>query len=252
MKNFHTFQYNGKYLYELGAVIAQRPQTYISNRDIGFESIPGRSGDIPNDNGRYDNISFQIAIRAVPAFCNLNLQDFTYRLSEWLCVGDYDYKEYRDTYNPGYFRKAVCTDISDVTAVKRDVFETTVTFNCDPFLYSDVGLQTVTYTSNSSHQISAKLLNPEQWHSEPIITVSGETQLTLAIGGKSVSVVLSEDVNKIIIDKPSENVYDADGNSCNDKVGAMALPYLQPGINTINAIGLGDFSLKITPNWRRL
>ena len=247
----HTFEFNNKKLSDIGAVLMENPHYTLSVKELDFTALPGKSGDIITDKTRFKNLSISYKVSSYPPFCNYEEQKFVYLLSEWLLTS-YDYKVLRDTYNKGYFRKAICTSISDPTVEATGMVWTTVTFNCDPFLYSDVGLQTVTYTSNSAHQISAKLLNPEQWHSEPIITVSGDTQLTLAIGGKSVSVVLSEDVNKIIIDKPNEHVYDADGNSCNDKVGAMALPYLQPGINTINAIGLGDFSLKITPNWRRL
>lgn len=247
----HTFYFNGHFLYELGAVITQPPTLITPKRDIEFFSIPGKSGNSIIDNGRYENKTLRFPIRAVPTFCNLSLQDFKYKLSDWLQVGDYNYKEYRDTYNPGYFRKGVVTEIEETVAVERDVYETAVTFNFDPFLYNDAGLQTVTYTNLIS--APAYLTNLEQWESEPIIKVSGNGMFTVTISGNSFTITLESSDGEITIDKPNENVYDSDGNDCNDKINAKKLPYLKAGQNKISVIGTGDnFTLKIIPNWRRL
>ena len=250
---FHTFQFNGRFLYELGAVIAQPPTHITSMRDINFESIPGRSGDSIIDNGRYENKILQFPIRAVPAFCDLSLQDFKYKLAEWLQADDCNYEEFRDTYNPGYFRKGIVTQISEVVAVKRDVYETAITFNFEPFLYSDTGLKKITYNFNGGTQ-TENLFNPEQWDSEPIITVIGESPITLGIGDDELYISTSGLVdNTIIIDKSNENIYDKNGNSCNNKVNAVRLPYLKPGNNEIRVVNLnGSVTLKIIPNWRRL
>lgn len=251
MHDLHTFYFNGHFLYELGAVITQPPTLITPKRDIEFFSIPGKSGDSIIDNGRYENKTLRFPIRAVPTFCNLSLQDFKYKLSDWLQVGDYNYKEYRDTYNPGHFRKGVVTEIEETVAVERDVYETAVTFNFDPFLYNDAGLQTVTYTNLIS--TPAYLTNLEQWESEPIIKVSGNGMFTVTISGNSFTITLESSDGEITIDKPNENVYDSDGNDCNDKINAKKLPYLKAGQNKISVIGTGDnFTLKIIPNWRRL
>lgn len=250
---FHTFQFNGHFLYELGAVIAQPPTHITSMRDINFESIPGRSGDSIIDNGRYENKTLQFPIRAVPAFCDLSLQDFKYKLAEWLQVGDYEYKEYRDTYNPGYFRKGIVTQISEVVAVKSDVYETAITFNFEPFLYSDTGLQKRAFNSNSNFRIeNVTFRNPEKWESEPIIEIIPSSSATMSLKINDVLVAVYDTDKTIIIDVPNRNVYDTDGEPCNDLIKAPKLPVLLPGNNKITASGTGGFSVKITPNWRRL
>ena len=251
--NFHTFYFNGHFLYELGAVIAQPPTHITSMRDINFESIPGRSGDSIIDNGRYENKTLQFPIRAVPAFCDLPLQDFKYKLAEWLQAGDCDYKEYRDTYNPGYFRKGIVTEISEVVAVERDVYETAITFNFEPFLYSDSGLQSVTFNSNSNFRIeNAVFRNPEKWESEPIIEIIPSSSATMSLKINDVSVAVYDTDKTIIIDVPNRNVYDVNGEPCNDLIEAPELPVLLPGNNEITASGTGDYAVKIIPNWRRL
>lgn len=253
MHDLHTFYFNGHFLHELGAVITQPPTLIAPKRDVEFFSIPGKSGDSIIDNGRYENKTLRFPIRAVPTFCNLSLQDFKYKLSDWLQVGDYNYKEYRDTYNPGYFRKGVVTEIEETVAVERDVYETAVTFNFDPFLYSDAGRQVHTYSS-SLITAPAYLQNPEKWESEPIIKVSGNGMFTVSIGGNSFTITLESSDGEITIDKPSENVYDSDGNDCNGKISAMKLPTLKAGKNKIqlSALNYTDFAMKIIPNWRRL
>ena len=254
---FHTFYFNGHFLYELGAVIAQPPTHITSMRDINFESIPGRSGDSIVDNGRYTNKTLRFPIRAVPAFCSLSLQEFKYELTEWLQADDYTYKEYRDTYNPGYFRKGIVTEIEQTVAVKYDVYETAITFNFAPFLYNDNGLNKVVYNSTKNavdavDEVEATLENPEMWDSEPVIRIIGNGSFSCLIG--DVTFGINNVVDEITIDKPNENVYDKDGVPCNDKITAIKLPSLLSGTNVIRVIGVGDteFTLEIIPNWRRL
>lgn len=247
---FHTFQFNGRFLYELGAVIAQPPTHITSMRDLNFESIPGRSGDSIIDNGRYENKTLQFPIRAVPAFCDLSLQDFKYKLAEWL-QADCDYKEFRDTYNPGYFRKGIVTQISEVVAVKRDVYETAITFNFEPFLYSDTGLKKITYNFNGGTQ-TENLFNPEGWASEPIIEITPNQPLMVSLSINGVTVGIEQIDKTIIIDVPNHNVYDTNGKPCNDVVQAFKLPTLLPGKNKLITSGTNSGLIKITPNWRRL
>lgn len=243
---FHTFEFNGHKLSELGAVITQRPTYSIAVHDINFVEIPFVSGDIVVDNKKYKNISYKVPIRAVPSLCNLSVEDFTKKLSEWLDFGDY--LIYRDTYNDGYFRYAIITAIEPVVAIFKDVYETSITFNFKPFLYSDKGLQTISKAS-ANNAITMKLINPEKWESEPIIRINGSGNFTVAVG--STTLALTNVNNYIVIDKTKEDVYDS-GGSCNDKLSALKLPCFSTGENNISITGSSSFSVDIIPNWRRL
>jgi putative phage tail component, N-terminal domain len=246
--NFHTFWYDGKFLSDLGAVISQRPTYYVSTPDIEFFKIIGKSGSAIIDYNRYENKTFKVPIRAVPAYCDMTIKDFSHKLTEWLRTGDVEYKVYKDTYNPDYFRKAVVTEIDDIVAVRKDVYETTITFNCDPFLYSKSGLTEIEVNSTNY-----TITNSEKWDAEPIIKVNGNGLFTVSINDESFNITL--DGTQITVDKPNENVYYTTTKvDCNDKYSANIIPELKPGVNTIavETENGTNFSMSIIPNWRRL
>lgn len=252
LDSFHTFQYNGHRLSEFGAVIAQRPKITTAMRDISFNEIPFHSGDVVQDNGRYKNITLKIKIRALPNFCSENFQSWCYSIIEWLNSAT-DYVVYRDTYNPGYFRLGIVTNISDFVAVRKNVYEAEVKITCKPFLYRDSGLTTISFTmASTENSLEKSLFNPEKVDSEPVIVIEGTGELYIVFGDALMTVDVT---TKMIIDKPNEAVTDASGVSCNDKISSVRLPSLTAGQNSIHisrTSGTGDITMTITPNWRRL
>lgn len=243
---FHDFSFNGSKLSELGAVIRQRPTHIISLPSLNFVEKPYKSGDEIINYGRYKNLSYKIPIRALPSFCELTLEEFTKKLSEWLVTEEYGI--YSDSYNNGYFRYGIVSEISEIIGVESDVYETEITFNFQPFLYSDEGQNLLTYLS-TNNSISATIINLENVASEPVIKIIGSGNFTLTINGKNIYLTNVE--NFIIIDKPKEDVYDNSG-SCNGKINAVELPIFKTGTNTIAVTGNNAFTLEIAPNWRRL
>lgn len=250
--NFQTFQYNGRRLSEFGAVITQRPTIVTAERDISFNEIPYRNGDVIQDNGRYKNVVLKIKIRAVPSYCDMDFQTWCYSITEWLNTAK-DYVIYRDSYNPGYFRYGFVTHISEFVAVHKDVYETEIEIECKPFLYRDSGLNPITMIMPSEAYASeGTLFNPENWESDPVITITGSGTFQIVFG----NALLTADVTtKMVIDKPNENVTNALGNPCNDKITSIRLPNLTVGANTVHITrvsGTGAVTIEIIPNWRRL
>jgi Phage-related protein len=243
----HDFEYNGRKLSELGAVISENPHYALSVRELNFDKIPQKSGDIITDKKRFKNLSVTYNVTSVPTFANITEQSFVNTLSEWL-LSTYEYGILRDTYSVGYFRKAVVTGITEPSVIVSGVVSAKVTFNSDPFLYSDIGINTISLTS-ANNAASATIINPEQWDSEPIIKINGSGNFSVSVG--NVSFNLTGVNNYIIIDKPNEDVYDS-GGSCNDKLSGLYLPTLKAGENNITITGNNSFSIDITPNWRRL
>lgn len=248
----HTFEFNNKKLSDIGAVLMENPHYTLSVKELDFTSLPGKSGDIITDKNRFRNSSISYKVSSMPLFCSYTEQEFVYALSEWLLTS-YDYKILRDTYNPGYFRKAICTDIANPTVEASGVVWTTVTFNCDPFLYSNLGLQSVTFNSNSDFRIeNVTFRNPEKWESEPVIEIIPSSSATMSLKINDVSVAVEQIDKTIIIDVPNRNVYDTQNKACNELITAPKLPFLLPGNNEITASGTGNYAVKIIPNWRRL
>ena len=253
----HTFEFNNKKLSDIGAVLMENPHYTLSVKELDFTALPGKSGDIITDKNRFRSSSISYKVSSMPLFCSYTEQEFVYALSEWLLTS-YDYKILRDTYNPGYFRKAICTDIANPTVEASGVVWTTVTFNCDPFRYSDSGLQKRTFNASYSNISDryivnkAILRNSEKWESEPIIEIIPSSSATMSLKINETSVAVYDTDKTIIIDVPNRNVYDTDGEPCNDLIEALELPVLLPGNNEITASGTGSYTVKITPNWRRL
>lgn len=252
---FNTFIYNGKKSSEIGVVIAKRPTCYVAQPDIMPETIAGRSGDIIVNNNRFKNIEMTIKVRAMPKFCNLSLQQFKNKLSEWLMSDDVaEYKKLKLSYYPNYYRKAVVTKITEIVAVYKNIYETEITFLCDPFLYREDGLKEKNIFSGEIINYNYNTIyNPEKWSSEPIITVNGNGTFIISVNDITFRIRL--DNNAVVIDKTCENVYyKSTGESCNDIITAKEIPELEPGTNNImvTTVSGTNFTMSITPNWRRL
>lgn len=250
--NFQTFQYNGRRLSEFGAVITQRPTIVTAERDISFNEIPYRNGDVIQDNGRYKNVVLKIKIRAVPSYCDMDFQTWCYSITEWLNTAK-DYVIYRDSYNPGYFRYGFVTHISEFVAVHKDVYETEIEITCKPFLYRDSGLNPIVLSMTMPYVgAEGTLTNPEKWESEPVITMTGTGTYNIVFGNTP---MIAEVTGKMVIDKPNENVTNGSGVACNDKITSIRLPYFKVGdtlISVTRTSGNADFMMEIIPNWRRL
>ncbi|MCD8308595.1 MAG: hypothetical protein LUD19_01975 [Clostridia bacterium] len=161
-------EFNGSKLSDICACIVELPHYTAAVRDLTFITISGRSGDIITDNNRYGNVALSYKISCIPN-ARQTAQEFVYRLTQWL-YGTHEYAVLRDTYNCGYYRKAVCTGIDDMVNT-GGVVTATVTFNCKPWLYSDVGAIPTAYTLESSgtsiYTTKATVHNPEQWARPP-------------------------------------------------------------------------------------
>ena len=251
----HTFEFNNKKLSDIGAVLMENPHYTLSVKELDFTALPGKSGDIITDKKRFKNSSISYKVSSMPLFCSYTEQEFVYVLSEWLLTS-YDYKILRDTYNPGYFRKAVCTGISNPTVEASGMVWATVTFACEPFLYSDNGLFPVVYQADPEQSSQYfTLMNPEMWSAEPVIKFTGAGPVDVIINDSALQFTITS-ANSIIVDKPNENIYydDALKTPCNDIVECDRLPTLRPGTNQIVIINTSDndFVMEITPNWGRL
>ena len=251
------FTFNGQKLSDFGAVITDVIRYPISDRELEFIAIPGKSGDVVLDKKRYKNIPITYKISHVPTFSDDSGRHFAFKLSEWL-TASYEYGILRESYTPGYFFKAVCKGYTTPEEDAEGCVSCAVSFSCDPYLYADAGVAEKHYSSsvvensdNEYHQfeIETYIFNPEKWDSEPIITIEGSGIYSAAFGSYAVNVTDNSGI--IIIDKPHENVYDEDGNPKNNKLSAQELPSLAPGNNLIRIWSDNPFTLKIKPNWRR-
>lgn len=250
--------FNGQHLKDIGGIVTEPPKYPLSSRELSFISAPNKSGDIIVDKKRFKNIPVTYKVAHIPSWDTHTGRQFVFMLSDWL-QSVYDYAILRDTDSPGYFRRGVCTGITNVTEPLSGMVEAAISFICDPFLYNDTGTRALVYehTSAGADTYSIVINNDEKWSSEPVIKLTGRGAFTLTVNDTVIEVTALGDADTdgvIIIDKPRENVYDASGVPCNDKIEGLGLPQLLPGENniTVAAASAGAYTLEITPNWGRL
>lgn len=125
-----------------------------AERDAQFVSIPGRNGDIINDNKRFKNVPIAYHCIVPKGFqhkfdeakMRLNLED--------------GYKVLRDGMNPGVFRKAAFhATIEPTTKPYNDAGKFDIVFNCMPQRFLDSGDAQIEYSPVSSGGIDSSGAN---------------------------------------------------------------------------------------------
>lgn len=242
--------YNGQSLNNLGFVIKTRPIYTVASRNISFQSVLGRNGDVIIDNQRYENVEMSYSINSIPHFVTAgSSQELVHALIDWLAPSDGEYKILRDDWNSGYFCEAICTNIGEIANNLFLGLDTTITFNRKPFWYSDLGqmpkildAQNLTYVLN----------NPEIYQSEPVIKINGKGNIDLMINGKYYHLKKVDD--SVTIDCETGNAT-KDGVMCNEVTDFDYPPVFTAGENTIRIIAAAGATFnkaEIIPRWRRL
>lgn len=228
------FYFNDHSSDEFGIYISEKDIHSAPARDQSFISVPGRSGDVVIDNGRYENVN-------VSYTCSCkNLTDNMVNIKSWLCRPGYCVLQ--DDYDPRLFRYACYSSNIKVDELINTVGKFTVNFNCKPFRYYIFGLLSQTITSAKT------LNNPYEFESLPYIKVYGSGSGTLHINSRSYA--FSSIPTYLEVDSELMSCYK--GTTLhNDKIQFTEFPYLEPGDNDISWTG-GITKVTVTPRWRTL
>ena len=110
--------------------------------DVESTSVPGRNGDILTENAKAGRRRYQNVDIKYKAFFFNGLPAKTAAVKAWL-LSPVGYQKLQDTYDPDFFRMAVCKDALafDVTAQKAAEME--LAFNCKPQRWSVDGQRTI-------------------------------------------------------------------------------------------------------------
>lgn len=254
----HILTFNGKDLREFGVHVSGENTFSAPERDVEFISIPGRSGDLIQDNGRFLN-------QTVSYGCGIT-EDFDANFSAlkaWL-QQDAVYHRLSDSYHPDEFRlaaylAAITPEMEAYNASGRFSLE----FVCKPQRYLLSGESTTRYRPASGGDSLGPITNPTLFPSAPKVTIRDGENATITINGIRITISPYKNVThlrNITIDCEAQDCYcegtpptnmnayvsftDTDGNI------AYEYPRLLPGDNTI--VTTGDITyLDITPGWWR-
>ena len=226
------FKFKGKDSRDFGILISSVPQQTKPERRVERITIPGRSGELTQDEDTYEpyTISMQCSTRGSD------------RLDEsvtWLNgAGELILATEPDKVYKAFIYNKIA--ISDVIYLYNSFL---IQFRVHPFKYS-----VNAYGDTLELTTATKVRNSGSIYSEPIITVYGSGDITLTINEKDFPLYSVD--GSITIDSEMMEVFKGNTNQ-NSKYGAVEFPRLEVGENEISWTGNVE-KVEIHPKWRWL
>lgn len=232
--NYITF--DGTPSSDFGIFISGTGTYDAPERDVTVLEIPGRSGNLVYDNGRYRNIDV-----IYPAFLTKDFKNKSGELRSFLLTHSGNYYRLTDTYHADEFRMARYSGgVSfDIKGLFRSG-ETSLLFDCKPQRFLASGDNEVTVSNGGS------ISNPTGFDAKPLIRVYGTG--TISVGEYALTITEMPgsytDIDCDIMEAYCEFA------SCNEYISLQGneFPVLHPGANGISWTG-SISQVKITPRW---
>lgn len=263
----HDIEYNGTSLSSLGFRIADMPKYTISTRKFEITDVINRDGGVITDAGIYDNKEISYNVVSLP---HLVATDTTANLvqlfADWLTDFDGEYKTFKDSYVDGYFTKAICSGIDEITVNAKKCISARVNFIRCPYWYDDDGQNATIFKLDPGKTIGiVNIYNPENQPALPLIKINNQNghimKMALTVGNEllttsyEVKIVNNISANSIILDSEFQSAFVDKNTLANRYISCLTFPQLWPGWNKIGITSLDTnsfSSIEITPRWRRL
>lgn len=242
MRDINYFVFGGVNSEDYGVIMTAPPKEGFAERDVEVVSVPGRSGDLYLDRGRYKNKPRTYPCAILPdnrATMREAAEDFLGRIKAVRGYG-----KLVDTYTPGAFRMASLVAEIEVESIveQAGIFE--IAFDCKPQRYKDCGLEPIRLNAPGTVE------NEYPEAAKPIITVYGTGPGVLTVGNVTVEVKTLED--QLTVDSDTMDAYRQSGDgpkeNRNNAVKAWEFPELLPGSNVVAWSG-GISHVEIVPRW---
>lgn len=206
--------------------------------DVKSTSVPGRNGDIISENAKRGRRRFQNVDIRYSAFFFEGLPAKTMAVKSWL-LSPVGYQRLQDSYDPDFFRMAVCKNAVsfEVTAQKAARME--LTFHCQPQRWSVEGQHPILLNSRTA------MKNPFAFPAQPLFKVYGDSGGVLYVGDQSITIHSIRDF--VILDCETHNAVNALG-FCNESILSDDFPELPEGRTQIAWTG-GITAVEVTPRW---
>lgn len=234
------FTINGKPCTDFGVQVSVGGALNSPSRDVTYHQIPGRNGDLIEDNGRFNNLTYtyRCILRGESS------RDFREKFAgfrKWIgsMVG---YNRIEDTYSPDEFRLGVVSTALSPEMVGSGVVaaDFDVTINAKPQRFLKSGENAITVENGAT-------LYNDGYAALPLITVYGSGAGVLNVGNYSISVSAIDEY--VTLDCEAQDAYKGATNK--NSTVSTTFPVLEPGDNAITFSG-GITSVSIIPRWWRL
>lgn len=226
--------FNNKSSADCRIQVAHPPGYAYPERDYTITHIPGRNGDIIQDNGCYKNVerTYEVSFDAP----NEDFATYANAVSAWL-HSTTGYARLEDSYEPDYYRMGVYQESNIFENLYNQAGTATIVFECKPQRFLKTGENTITINN------SLTITNPTGFEAYPLFKVSG-TSGVLTVNGDSIT--LSSIDEFVMLDCELQDAYKESVNKNSTISGTF--PVLKSGSNTIS--WTGDISsVTMKPRW---
>lgn len=231
----NTITFNGENSGDFGVYIGGQGTYNAPQKDVTKVTIPGRNGDLINDNGRWLNVQVPYNIVVMD-----NFRTKTDNIRAWL-TSPVGYARLEDTYHPDEYRMArVAGTIDFETKAFNNSGRTTVIFDCKPQRFLKSGETATTVSKNTN------INNPTKYNSKPLIRVNGTGNGTVTINGYTMTITGMS--SYMMIDCELMDCYKGTESQNSKVVLASGFPVLKPGNNLVNWTG-SVTGVQITGRW---
>ena len=226
--------FNNKSSADCRIQVAHPPGYAYPERDYTITHIPGRNGDIIQDNGCYKNVerTYEVSFD-VP---NEDFATYANTVSAWL-HSTTGYARLEDSYEPNYYRMATYQESNIFENLYNQAGTATIVFECKPQRFLKTGDNIITI------QNSLTIMNPTGFEAYPLFKVTG-TSGVLTVNGNSIT--FSSIDNFVMLDCELQDAYKENINKNSTISGTF--PVLKTGSNTISWTG-GISSVTMKPRW---
>ena len=226
--------FNNKSSADCRIQVAHPPGYAYPERDYTITHIPGRNGDIIQDNGCYKNVerTYEVSFD-VP---NEDFATYANAVSAWL-HSTTGYARLEDSYEPNYYRMATYKESNIFENLYNQAGTATIVFECKPQRFLKTGDNTIAIQNRLTS------MNPTGFEAYPLFKVTG-TSGVLTVNGNSIT--FSSIDGFVMLDCELQDAYKENINKNSTISGTF--PVLKPGSNTIRWTG-SISSVTMKPRW---
>jgi len=264
-----TINFLGKNSYDdFGLITTKTPSIPMPQRRVVYETIPGRNGVLTEDEKTYDDVTISVDFSVISD----NVPQISGQIKSWLAGGQGKLILSND---PDYYYIAQVVNKFDITQSIIVLGEFTVVFNCKPFkkavddtnyiildnCISRAGsiinpLSSYNFTGGTalSNDTPARLIdtkqvnifNPGTVESEPITTIYGSGDISVAIEGSTFSLLGLDDY--VTVDTPAKDAYK--GTELRNNIMVGDFPTLNIGESKVSWSGaVNRIEIQCNSNW---
>lgn len=228
------FSYDGTSCGEFGIYAGGFDTLGSTEREYDYISIPGKSGDLTLDRGRWKN-------QTITYHCGITSQFMAqFEAMRAFFMSHVGYYRLQDDFNAGQYRRAIFAGniAPDVKQYAR-AGKFDLTFNCMPQRWLISGEEAVTFTA------AGTIENPTRFNAKPLLRVTGAGSVGI---GEEVITIDPNTFEYIEIDtETGDATYNATNANAYVSITGDTFPELTPGQNGITLNGVTE--LQIIPRW---